>query len=77
MKDSEENHISIYLNCQEALKTALIRISETNDFRERRALIEEYFAWIIFPMEKQVIVAPSIEYFQELLLKYSDKKNKK
>ncbi len=73
--DSEDSYISVYLNCKEALKVAMVRVSESDDFRERRALIEEYFSWIFFPIDRQLIIAVSIKDLQNLLyLKNSDKK---
>ncbi len=65
--DSGNKDISIYKNCQEALENALNRFAKTKDFRERKALFEEFFPWIFYPLNKQIIVAASIEDLKYLL----------
>ena len=73
--DSENIDISIYQTCQEALETALTRFAKTKDLRERKALFQEYFPWIFFPLNKQIIVAASSEDLKNLL--YLKKLNSK
>ena len=73
--DSKNRDISIYQNCQEALEAALTRLAKTKDFRERKALFEEYFPWIFYPLNKQIIVAASYEDLKHLLHQKIPKKN--
>ena len=71
MKSNEAE--SFYRHCQKSLNNILQRIASCDDPTIRRVLISEFYSWIIFSLEEQVI------FFQtpaEVKRLYDSKNNK-
>ena len=67
MQNPEDRQIIIYRTCHHALKGCLVRISRSNDPKIRRALVGEFFSWIVHALDEQEIIASSIDDFKEIL----------
>ena len=47
---------SFYQSCYKSLNNILQRIASSNDPKIRKILISEFYSWIFFSLEEQVII---------------------
>ena len=64
---------SFYQSCYKSLNNILQRIASYNDPKIRRVLISEFYSWIFFSLEEQVIIFQTPAEVKRL---YDSKNNK-
>ena len=64
---------SFYKHCQKSLNNILQRIASCNDPKIRKVLISEFYSWIFFSLEEQVIIFQTPAEVKRL---YDSKNNK-
>ena len=64
---------SFYQSCYKSLNNILQRIASCNDQKIRKVLISEFYSWIFFSLEEQVIIFQTPGEVKRL---YDSKNNK-
>tara|TARA_Y100000589_G_scaffold291056_1_gene294204 strand:+ start:143 stop:376 length:234 start_codon:yes stop_codon:yes gene_type:complete len=67
---------SFYQHCYKSLNNILQRIASCNDPKIRRALISEFYSWIFFSLEEQVIIYQTTAEVKRLYESKNNKTNK-